>query len=103
MAGYAAAYLGDGFPLAADAVTLSPYLGFGSLAPALDLAAKTGRGVFVLALTSNPEGPALQHARTEAGTRAGEIARHARAVSARDHAAHAACGVGAAVRVVRAA
>src|SRR5690625_2037986 len=33
MAGYAAAYLGDGFPLAADVVTLSPYLGFGSLAP----------------------------------------------------------------------
>src|SRR5690625_513464 len=33
MAGYAAAYLGGGSPLAADAVTLSPYLGFGSLAP----------------------------------------------------------------------
>ena len=36
----------DGAPLAADAVTLSPYLGFGSLAPALDTAADGGpRGV----------------------------------------------------------
>lgn len=61
MAGYAQAYLGDG-PLTADAVTLSPYLGVGSLAPALDLAAERGRGVFVLGLTSNPEGPQVQHA-----------------------------------------
>lgn len=62
MAAYAAAYLADGSPLAADAVTLSPYLGFGSLDPALDLAAETGRGVFVLALTSNAEGAAVQRA-----------------------------------------
>jgi orotidine-5'-phosphate decarboxylase len=62
MAAYAAAYLVDGSPLAADAVTLSPYLGFGSLDPALDLADRTGRGVFVLAMTSNPEGAAVQRA-----------------------------------------
>ena len=62
MAAYAAAYLADGAPLAADAVTLSPYLGFGSLEPALDLAARTGRGVFVLAMTSNPEGSGVQRA-----------------------------------------
>ncbi|WP_255867455.1 orotidine-5'-phosphate decarboxylase [Arthrobacter sp. zg-Y844] len=61
MAAYADAWLRDGSPLAADAVTLSPYLGFGSLRPALDLAAATGRGVFVLALTSNPEGASVQH------------------------------------------
>ena len=61
MDGYAQAYLADGAPLAADAITVSPYLGYGSLAPALDLARSTGRGVFVLALTSNPEGPELQH------------------------------------------
>jgi orotidine-5'-phosphate decarboxylase len=42
-------------------VTLSPYLGFESLRPALDLAAESGRGVFVLALTSNPEGKSVQH------------------------------------------
>lgn len=61
MAAYADAWLRDGSPLAADSVTLSPYLGFESLRPALDLAADTGRGVFVLALTSNPEGASVQH------------------------------------------
>lgn len=62
MAAYAQAYLADGSPLAADAVTLSPYLGFDSLEPALSLAEKTGRGVFVLAMTSNPEGAQVQRA-----------------------------------------
>ncbi|MHA7269263.1 orotidine-5'-phosphate decarboxylase [Arthrobacter sp. HLT1-20] len=61
MAGYADAWLRDGSALAADSVTLSPYLGFESLRPALDLAASNGRGVFVLALTSNPEGASVQH------------------------------------------
>ncbi|GAA5129001.1 orotidine-5'-phosphate decarboxylase [Pseudonocardia adelaidensis] len=60
MDGYADAYLGVGAPLGADAVTLSPYLGFGSLAPALDTAADAGRGAFVLARTSNPEGAEVQ-------------------------------------------
>ena len=60
MDGYADAYLAVGAPLGADAVTLSPYLGFGSLAPALDAAADAGRGVFVLARTSNPEGAEVQ-------------------------------------------
>ncbi|MET4620048.1 orotidine-5'-phosphate decarboxylase [Arthrobacter sp. 2762] len=61
MAAYADAWLRDGSALAADSVTLSPYLGFESLRPALDLAAQNGRGVFVLALTSNPEGKSVQH------------------------------------------
>ena len=60
MQGYADAYLSPGAPLAADAVTLSPYLGFGSLTPALDAAAAAGRGVFVLTRTSNPEGAGVQ-------------------------------------------
>ncbi|PWH05804.1 orotidine-5'-phosphate decarboxylase [Brachybacterium endophyticum] len=68
MAGYADAYLRPGAPLEADAITLSPYLGFGSLAPALELAAEHGKGVFVLALTSNPDGPEVQHAVTAEGT-----------------------------------
>lgn len=62
MAAYAAAYLADGSPLAADAVTLSPYLGFEALRPALLAAASTNRGVFVLARTSNPDGVAVQDA-----------------------------------------
>ena len=67
MDAYAAAYLTDGSPLAADAVTVSPYLGFGSLRGAIDLAAAQARGVYVLALTSNPEAPELQHAVTARG------------------------------------
>lgn len=56
MAAYAQAWLGDS-PLSSDAVTASPYLGFGSLSPLLDLAREGDRGVFVLAATSNPEAP----------------------------------------------
>ena len=63
MSAYAQAYVGDSSSLAGDAVTASPYLGFESLRPLLSLAAETGRGVFVLALTSNPEGASVQHAR----------------------------------------
>jgi orotidine-5'-phosphate decarboxylase len=62
MAAYARAYLADGAPLAADAITVNPYLGFGSLAPAVEQAGATGRGLFVLARTSNPEGPQVQDA-----------------------------------------
>lgn len=63
MAAYAEAYLGKDAVAPGDALTVSPYLGFESLRPALDLAAQTHRGVFVLALTSNPEGRTVQHAR----------------------------------------
>lgn len=73
MDAYATAYLSDGSPLAADAITLSPYLGFGSLAGAITLAQETGRGVYVLALTSNPEGPQVQHATTADGRRVGQV------------------------------
>jgi len=61
-AAYADAYLDPASPLFADAITASPYLGFGSLTPMIDKALKNDAGVFVLALTSNPEGPAVQHA-----------------------------------------
>jgi orotidine-5'-phosphate decarboxylase len=61
MAAYATAWAGDS-PLAADAVTASPYLGFGSLRPLLEAAAAHDRGVFVLAATSNPEGATVQRA-----------------------------------------
>lgn len=62
MEGYADAYLAKGVPLEADAITVSPYLGFESLRPAFELAEHTGKGVFVLALTSNREGHEVQHA-----------------------------------------
>ncbi len=72
MAAYAAAWAGDS-PLASDAVTASPYLGFGSLRPLLETAAAHDRGVFVLAATSNPEGATVQHARFDDRTVAQQI------------------------------
>ena len=88
MSAYADAFLRDGSPLAGDALTVSPYLGFGSLGPALDAAAATGRGLFVLALTSNPEGASVQHARGADGTPvAVAIARQAAARNAAEVAA----------------
>ena len=86
MAAYAAAWVGDS-PLACDAVTASPYLGFGSLRPLLDAAAAHGRGVFVLAATSNPEGASVQRAMTDGRTVAQSIVDD---VSAENRAA--ACG-----------
>ncbi len=73
-AAYAQAYLHPGAPLHSDAITVSPYLGFGSLQPFLEAAQAHGGGVFVLALTSNPEGRQVQHARSDDGrTVAGAI------------------------------
>lgn len=60
MAGYAQAYLSDESPLRADALTVTPFLGYDSLRPAIDLAARTGRGLHVLCRTSNPEGHQVQ-------------------------------------------
>jgi orotidine-5'-phosphate decarboxylase len=80
MAAYAAAWAGDS-PLAADAVTASPYLGFGSLCPLLDAAAAHHRGVFVLAATSNPEGAVVQQASTDGRTVAQSIVDAAAAVN----------------------
>ena len=80
MAAYAEAWAGEG-PLAADAVTASPYLGFGSLSPLLDVAAAHGRGVFVLAATSNPEGAGVQRAVIEGRSVAQSIVDAAAAVN----------------------
>ena len=83
MGAYAEAFLSDGSPLAGDALTVSPYLGFGSLAPAAALAAETGRGLFVLYLTSNKEGFEVQHARTADGvTLAASVAAQAAVLNA---------------------
>jgi orotidine-5'-phosphate decarboxylase len=55
-------YLRPDHPLAVDAMTVSPYLGPGSLQPAVDTARLCGGGLFVLARTSNPDAGTLQHA-----------------------------------------
>lgn len=62
MAAYAELFLHKDAPLFSDALTVSPYLGYGSLSPAVALARESGAGLFVLALTSNPEGGEVQHA-----------------------------------------
>ncbi|MBW3086034.1 Orotidine 5'-phosphate decarboxylase [Austwickia sp. TVS 96-490-7B] len=73
MQAYAEAFLGAQAPCRPDAITLSPYLGYGSLRPAVDLALQTGAGVFVLALTSNPEGKLVQHAELDGTSVAGHV------------------------------
>lgn len=59
---YADAWLGRSSRLAADAVTATPYLGFGSLEPLFRTALANGRGVFVVVRSSNPEGRTVQEA-----------------------------------------
>ena len=66
-AAYADAWLGEGSPLAADAVTVHPYLGLAALAPLIKVAGGTGRGVIVVTRSSNPEGRPLQEAVTCSG------------------------------------
>jgi orotidine-5'-phosphate decarboxylase len=79
---YADAYLDQSSPLAVDAITASPYLGFGSLEPMFATARRHDAGVFVLALTSNQEGPEVQHARvTDGGTVAGGMLGHLRSLN----------------------
>ena len=58
-AAYAEAYLGDG-PLAADALTVNPYLGLDTLEPFVAAAVRGGRGLYVLVRTSNPGSRDLQ-------------------------------------------
>jgi orotidine-5'-phosphate decarboxylase len=73
MAAYAEAYLTPSAPLAADAITVSPYLGVGALQPVFDLVDRHRVGAFVLAATSNPEGPQIQHAYTPAGVNVAQV------------------------------
>lgn len=63
MEAYYDAWLGHNAPFMCDALTVSPYLGFDSLKETLSGAAERGKGVFVLAATSNPEGASLQRAK----------------------------------------
>lgn len=78
---YADAYLDPDSPLASDAITASPFLGFGSLTPMVESCRQHDAGLFVLALTSNPEGPEVQHARTDRGTVAQVVLDHLRALN----------------------
>jgi orotidine-5'-phosphate decarboxylase len=69
--GYGDAWLAPGSPLEADALTVNPFLGLGALRGAIDLAHNNGKGLFVLAATSNPEGFESQSALLGTGNRQG--------------------------------
>jgi orotidine-5'-phosphate decarboxylase len=80
---YADAYLDPTSPLASDAITVSPFLGFGSLDPFVDAARKHDAGLFVLARTSNKEAPEVQDARTDDGRSVtGAVLDHLRRLNA---------------------
>ena len=81
LAAYARAWLAKDAPFYCDALTLSPYLGVGALAPAFDLAAETGKGVYVLAATSNPEAVNLQNATLTSPSGSGGASTVAQAVA----------------------
>lgn len=73
MDGYFDAWLGKAAPFFADALTVSPYLGFDSLLPTLSEAHERGKGVFILAATSNKEAKELQSSTFKGNTVAGTI------------------------------
>jgi orotidine-5'-phosphate decarboxylase len=64
---YAGAWLTPGAPLEADALTVSAFQGVGSLGAPMLLAGDHGKGLFVLAATSNPESLATQTAVVSSG------------------------------------
>jgi orotidine-5'-phosphate decarboxylase len=59
---YAAAYLGDGAPLQADAITVHPYLGLEAMGEFVDRAHQSGGCLLVVVRSSNPEGRTVQSA-----------------------------------------
>lgn len=61
---YAKAWLTPGSSLEADALTVNPFLGVGALDGSFALAEEHGKGVFVLAATSNPEAAGIQRSIT---------------------------------------
>jgi orotidine-5'-phosphate decarboxylase len=63
---YAEAYLGKGAPLAADAITVHPYLGLGAMGTFVARAAESGSCLLVVTRSSNPEGRVVQSALTTA-------------------------------------
>jgi orotidine-5'-phosphate decarboxylase len=67
---YAQSWLTPGSPLEVDAMTVSAYQGVGSLEAPMVLAREHGKGLFVLAATSNPESFATQTAIVASGEHA---------------------------------
>jgi orotidine-5'-phosphate decarboxylase len=82
---YGQAWLTPGSPLEADAMTVSAYQGVGSLDAPRELALRHGKGLFLLAATSNPEAARSQRARVHGGsTVAAEIVQAVAELNERD-------------------
>jgi orotidine-5'-phosphate decarboxylase len=67
VAAYGEAWLTPGSPLESDAMTISAFQGVGSIVAPHELAIEAGKGLFVLAATSNPEAAAIQRSRSDNG------------------------------------
>lgn len=78
MTGYASAWLEDTSPFVTDALTVSSYLGPGSTESMVRVALENGKGIFLLAATSNPEAIEMQSSQFANGeTIASMVARYA--------------------------
>ncbi|MFD4420083.1 orotidine-5'-phosphate decarboxylase [Agromyces sp. NPDC058484] len=77
VAAYGEAWLTPGSSLEADAMTISAYQGLGSIEPVMVAAEGVGKGLFVLAATSNPESAAIQRAVLQQSSRAGSTVARA--------------------------
>jgi orotidine-5'-phosphate decarboxylase len=64
---YAHAYLGEDAAIAADAITVHPYLGLAAMGAYVDRAHQAGACLLVVTRSSNPEGRAVQAARLPGG------------------------------------
>lgn len=73
MSAYFDAWLGVNAPFLCDALTVSPYLGFDSLKETMSGCLERGKGLFVLAATSNPEGAKVQRATSGGSTIAAQM------------------------------
>ena len=67
MEAYLEAWLGQEAHFYADTLTVSPYLGFETSTALMGPHLENGKGLTALVATSNPEGAALQMARSETG------------------------------------
>lgn len=94
-AAYAEAWLAPGSPLEVDAMTVAPYMGFETLSGAFPFVREHGKGLFVLAATSNPEAREVQTAvRGDGQTLAASMVASANAWNAREHAGETVGSVG---------
>ncbi|WP_159604089.1 orotidine-5'-phosphate decarboxylase [Agromyces humi] len=74
---YGEAWLRPGSSLEADAMTISAFQGLGSIEQVMVAAETAGKGLFVLAATSNPEAAAIQRAVLQQSSRAGSTVAQA--------------------------